>query len=595
VDSLLYVGLSNAAAALALAIPVAVIGRLCRRPALVHSLWLLVLLKLVTPPLHYIVLPWALAEDKRSIQSNDDTQVKQEKDESTAREYIPVESVPFPTSGDANTEVSPTDRTDTEAGSLATPPLRVSMPAWTTVIAVVWVLGSVVCAVIAVRRLWSFHRLLTHAVHAPAQLQERADVLAGRLGIAAAPVVGLIPGRVSPLLWALLGPPRVLLPTGLWSRLSPAQRDTLLLHELAHLRRRDHWVRRLELLVTLLYWWHPVVWLARHELQEAEEQCCDAWVVAVLPAQAEAYAEALLETLRYLSRFRSAVPLGASGIGRVHCLKRRLLMILDGTTPRQLSRVGSGTVLTLAAVLLPLLPAWGQVPVEPAASPPVAPPAVAAPTPPQDDTNADQLREARSAVFKLSADLQEMRQRMQQLERRLRRAQDRVRTLEGGAAPSALPSVAEPLAPRHAPRGNAPAAPPPYSPSPVPPGAVSTPPPVSVDAAPLPAPAAPALVAPPPSADQPRFATPAIPGSPGQPPTHMRPAEQRDYERRLRALENKLDRLLREMESMRRQQPATAPDTAPSPLSRTPDLNRLFFQQQPTPDTAPSPAAISRP
>jgi beta-galactosidase len=34
-------------------------------------------------------------------------------------------------------------------------------------------------------------------------------------------------------------------------------------HELAHLRRCDHWVRRLELVVTALYWWFPPVWLAR--------------------------------------------------------------------------------------------------------------------------------------------------------------------------------------------------------------------------------------------------------------------------------------------------------------------------------------------
>src|SRR5205085_593731 len=228
------------------------------------------------------------------------------------------------------------------------------------------------------------------------------------------------------------------------------------------------------------YWWHPVVWLARHELQEAEEQCCDAWVVAVLPGQAEAYAEALLETLSYLSRFRRAVPLGASGIGRVHCLKRRLLMILDGTTPRQLSRVGSGAVLTLAAVLLPLLPAWGQDAVTPA---PVAPPTVEAPTPPpQDDADAGQLREARSAVRKLNAELQEMRQRMQQLERRLRRAQDRVRSLEGGTAGSALPPVAESLAPRHAPPLTAPAAPalPNVSPVPPSPPAAATRPPADL-------------------------------------------------------------------------------------------------------------------
>src|SRR6266542_2655488 len=47
----LHVALANLAVASILAVLAIVVGRFCRRPALVHSLWLLVLLKLVTPPL----------------------------------------------------------------------------------------------------------------------------------------------------------------------------------------------------------------------------------------------------------------------------------------------------------------------------------------------------------------------------------------------------------------------------------------------------------------------------------------------------------------------------------------------------------------
>src|SRR5205085_2360482 len=83
------------------------------------------------------------------------------------------------------------------------------------------------------------------------------------------------------------GRPRVLLPAALWARLSEAQRDALLLHELAHLRRGDHWVRRLELAVLGLYWWLPTVWWARREIQRAEEECCDAWVVWASPRSAD--------------------------------------------------------------------------------------------------------------------------------------------------------------------------------------------------------------------------------------------------------------------------------------------------------------------
>src|SRR5262245_40072665 len=49
--SLIETGLANAVCAAILALFVLAIGRIWRRPALLHGLWLLVLLKLVTPPL----------------------------------------------------------------------------------------------------------------------------------------------------------------------------------------------------------------------------------------------------------------------------------------------------------------------------------------------------------------------------------------------------------------------------------------------------------------------------------------------------------------------------------------------------------------
>src|SRR6516165_5417908 len=60
--TVLEVGLSNAVLAGLLALVAAVVSRVARRPALAHSLWLLVLLKLVTPPLLRVPLPWLPTE-----------------------------------------------------------------------------------------------------------------------------------------------------------------------------------------------------------------------------------------------------------------------------------------------------------------------------------------------------------------------------------------------------------------------------------------------------------------------------------------------------------------------------------------------------
>jgi beta-lactamase regulating signal transducer with metallopeptidase domain len=368
VDTVLQVGLSNAVAAAVLALVAVAVGAVWRRPALAHGLWLLVLLKLLTPPLVRVPVPWpAPASAPEEAQAGAAEPAPPEANEDApapppelagAQAAMPAPPPPAPAGPPEEAALV------VEGGDIPTADdERAAAPAdwsWEEAVTAVWLAGSLAWFALAGLRVARFARLLRHARPAPAALQERARQLAGRLGLARCPGVWLMPGRVAPMLWAAGGRPRLLVPAGLLGRLSPEGRDTLLLHELAHLRRGDHRVRALEFLAMGLYWWHPVVWYARRELREAEEQCCDAWVVATLPGAGRAYASALLDTLDYLSAAPPAVPLLASGLGQVSDLKRRLTMIMRGTTPRALGWRGALTVLTLGALLLPVLPTRAQ-------------------------------------------------------------------------------------------------------------------------------------------------------------------------------------------------------------------------------------------
>ncbi|HEV3142819.1 MAG TPA: M56 family metallopeptidase [Gemmataceae bacterium] len=399
-DWLLHVGLSNAVLAALLAGVVWVVTRKLRRPAVAHSLWLLVLLKLVTPPfmslpvLPNVDLPMPVFPAKRvpatptpkpepqiiprtvvvtappvdtprppmKLPKNDNAAefINELLSPDMAKLMPPREALAADDSiveEDAAPEVVATSvpALETPEPEPEAPQFHYEWLLWLpSAMAAVWVTGSLLWWCCAAVRLARFRRWLRYAEPAPASLLSEAETLARQLGLPKCPDIRLVPGQIAPLIWALGRKPVLYFPAELLNRLDSKQRSTLLLHEMAHLRRGDHWVRWLELLALGLFWWLPAAWLARRELHRAEEECCDAWVLRVLPAAARTYASALLDTLDFLAG-APALPAMASGICSADIVKRRLLMILKGPARSDLPVAARLALIALALTVLPLL------------------------------------------------------------------------------------------------------------------------------------------------------------------------------------------------------------------------------------------------
>src|SRR5205814_10589282 len=106
------------------------------------------------------------------------------------------------------------------------------------------------------------------------------------------------------------------------------------------------------------------------ELQRAEKECCDGWVIDTLPGATRHYATALLDAVDFLAETSKApMPLACS-VGQFPVLKRRLQRILKGTAVGRLPSRARLVVLALAAFLLPLLPTLAKpTPTAPAEAP----------------------------------------------------------------------------------------------------------------------------------------------------------------------------------------------------------------------------------
>ncbi len=211
------------------------------------------------------------------------------------------------------------------------------------------------------------------AVQRDEYLAARVAELAQAAGVGVSPRVIVVDGIVSPMLWGLGENARLIFPAQLVKRLSPGKLDTLLLHELAHFARKDHWLRALELAACVVCWWNPLVWCARREIERAEEECCDAWVVERQNGVRHPYAEALLTTVDFLCERRPAMPPAACGIGDADVLRGRLTQIMRGEAAARLSRRGQALVLGAGLLLSLLQPAlWATSSVSETAPPPVA-------------------------------------------------------------------------------------------------------------------------------------------------------------------------------------------------------------------------------
>src|SRR5262249_15444601 len=150
-----------------------------------------------------------------------------------------------------------------------------------------WLVGAVAMLMWQTTKIGRFRQMLTDGEPAPSWLISQAEELASLLGIEM-PEVVVVPRIASPMIWSL-GRARLIWPAELLDRLSESCRQSVLLHELAHLRRRDHWVGWLQLLGSCLWWWNPLFWFVSRQVRENAELACDAWVVATLPESRRLY------------------------------------------------------------------------------------------------------------------------------------------------------------------------------------------------------------------------------------------------------------------------------------------------------------------
>lgn len=230
---------------------VAVLDRLLRRwvgPQMLAALWLLVVVKLVVPPT-------------------------------------------------LGSSVSPLNLW--ESPSLLASPLPAALESETVPAFFVWLSGCGLLGAACLRRCRGLRREWLGGVSQPVPMDIAAVAreAAERLGLHRLPEVRISPSARGP---AVVGFLRlvVVVPARLIETATREEVLHVLLHELAHVKRRDPLLQLLCVIAQVVFWFHPSVWLARGRLSTLAELCCDQAVAAALGGSTAEYRRTLLRLAR---------------------------------------------------------------------------------------------------------------------------------------------------------------------------------------------------------------------------------------------------------------------------------------------------------
>ena len=215
------------------------------------------------------------------------------------------------------------------------------------VLLAVWVAGAILILARLLTGLVTLRRYTGRAHPATGERWEGAREWARSRLLLDAPVRLLVSGEVAMPLAAGVLRPTVLMPEEAegWP---DARRRAVLLHELAHVKRRDIVPHLMAWVVCAVWWFHPLAWSAARRMRSESEKACDDLVLKV-GTRASRYADDLLDIVTRAGTVRA--PAAVVPLAQRSEFEGRILAILEPDRRRQAASVTHAALVALAVAL----------------------------------------------------------------------------------------------------------------------------------------------------------------------------------------------------------------------------------------------------
>jgi beta-lactamase regulating signal transducer with metallopeptidase domain/protocatechuate 3,4-dioxygenase beta subunit len=222
---------------------------------------------------------------------------------------------------------------------------------WKVYAMAVWLAGVIIFglwAAVRFRKLRQLHSGKFSDADFPQWFGPLLTETAKKLGLRKLPRIVLSRNIASPAVFGTFRPVLVL-PADTVHHLSQNRTEHILLHELAHIKRGDLKVNSLYMLLQILYWFNPLLWLLRRRLQHLRELCCDATVAGILRDKTTDYRETILQNAKLLLTGPERSGVGLLGLAED---SHNLLVRLDWLERKTWRHRGLRIVTVLAAIAL---------------------------------------------------------------------------------------------------------------------------------------------------------------------------------------------------------------------------------------------------
>ncbi len=235
------------------------------------------------------------------------------------------------------------------------PVVSVTPVSWQGIVFLVWLSAVAAMGLLLLQRVIFVRRLVAQAKEANDLMNDSLEYCRTRMGVRRKVGLKVSANATSPAVCGLFR--RVILvPQNLAPSLGANSLRTVLLHELAHIKRGDLWVNLVQTILQVIYFYNPLLWLANAIIRRIREQAVDETVQVAMGEKAGQYPETLVNIAK-LAFGRPALSLRLIGVVESKsALSARIKHILNRPMPKRakLGIIGLFVVIIIGAILLPM-------------------------------------------------------------------------------------------------------------------------------------------------------------------------------------------------------------------------------------------------